>query len=159
MRAAFYADVVGCLDEVYGGAGAAEVAKYTSWGAKDRLFGDILMPNNWTVQRARDDECLDVMCLGADESIAQHMLRLWEVRRGGGQMLTYDPGEHELATTGLNLLENLHDAHQRSVVLSSGKQQVGSEWALLQHFEVSLPQVHWHNLWCTRQEVALCGCQ
>ena len=57
----------------------------------DRLFGDILMPNNWTVQRARDDECLDVMCLGADESIVQHMLRLWEVRRGGGQMLTYDP--------------------------------------------------------------------
>ena len=39
-------------------------------------------------------------------------------------MLAAAQGEHELATTGLNLLENLHDAHQRSLALSSGKQKV-----------------------------------
>jgi hypothetical protein len=55
------------------------------------LFNDILVKLNWTVQRAREDSSVEVMCLGDDESIAEHMLRLWEVRRGGGQMLSYDP--------------------------------------------------------------------
>ena len=55
------------------------------------LFDDIMVKFNWTVQRAREDSSVEVMCLGDDESIAEHMLRLWEVRRGGGQMLAYDP--------------------------------------------------------------------
>ena len=55
------------------------------------LFDDIMVKLNWTVQRAREDSSVEVMCLGDDESIAEHMLRLWEVRRGGGQMLAYDP--------------------------------------------------------------------
>ena len=55
----------------------------------DALFANILVKLNWTVQRAREDSSVEVMCLGADESIAEHMLRLWKVRRGGGQMSAY----------------------------------------------------------------------
>ena len=109
LRAAFYRHVVECLDEIYGGVGEAGVPGYSCWGTKgvlrvlstdnardcaggtDALFNDILVKLNWTVQRAREDSSVEVMCLGDDESIAEHMLRLWEVRRGGGQMLAYDP--------------------------------------------------------------------
>jgi len=104
MRAAFYQDAVAALDETYGGPGAAGVVGTTSFGSPDSLFNDVLTKLNWTRNHARDKARQGGICLGAEESVLEHMARQNDALCNGNCLVAYDPDEHELATAALKLL-------------------------------------------------------